>query len=105
MVMLKRRSESSGVDRYFMACTRKIVLDVLKPHQPNGVEFATALADLSPDYQVRLTVVEVDEKTESVIVVLEGENIMFEPIVDLIKKMGASVHSVDEVEVNGSTMV
>lgn len=87
-----------------MASIRKIVLDVLKPHQPNGVDFATALAELSPDYQVRLTVVEVDEKTESVIVVLEGENIAFDPIVDLIRKMGASVHSIDEVEVHGSRM-
>lgn len=88
-----------------MACIRKIVLDVLKPHQPNGIDFATALADLSPDYQVRFTVVEVDEKTESVIVVIEGDDIAFDPIVELIKKMGGSVHSVDEVEVNGSNMV
>ena len=50
-----------------MASTRKVVLDVLKPHQPNAVDFATALADLSPDYKVRITVVEVDEKTESII--------------------------------------
>ena len=86
----------------YMASTRKIVLDVLKPHQPNGVEFATALAELSPDYRVRLTVVEVDEKTESVIVVLEGENIAFDPITELITRLGASVHSIDEVEVHGS---
>jgi len=87
-----------------MATTRKIVLDVLKPHMPNGVDFATALAELSPDYQVRLSVVEVDEKTETVIVVLEGKNIVFDPVIDLIKKMGASVHSIDEVEVDGSEM-
>ncbi len=86
-----------------MASTRKIILDVLKPHQPNTVDFASALADLSPDYQVRLTVIEVDEKTETIIVVLEGENIEFDPVNDLIKKMGASIHSIDEVEVHGST--
>ena len=85
-----------------MATTKKIVLDVLKPHKPSGVDFATALAELSPDYQVRLNVVEMDEKTESVILVLEGNNIEFDPIVELIKKMGASVHSIDEVEVHGS---
>ena len=85
-----------------MATTRKIVLDVLKPHKPNGVDFATALAELSPDYQVRFSVVEMDEKTESVILVLEGNNIEFDPVVELIKKMGASVHSIDEVEVHGS---
>jgi hypothetical protein len=88
-----------------MAITRKVVLDVLKPHQPNAVEFATALADLSPDYKVRLTVVEVDEKTESIIVVLEGENIEFDSVTELIKKLGASVHSIDEVEVHGSEML
>jgi len=85
-----------------MASTRKIVLDVLKAHQPNGVDFATALAELSPDYQVRLTVVEVDAKTESVIVVIEGENIEFAPLSELIKNLGASIHSIDEVEVQGS---
>jgi len=88
-----------------MASTRKVVLDVLKPHQPNAVDFATALADLSPDYKVRITVVEVDEKTESIIVVLEGENIEFDPVIELIKKLGASVHSIDEVEVHGSKML
>jgi uncharacterized protein len=85
-----------------MASTRKIVLDVLKPHQPNGVDFAIALADLSPDYQVRITVAEVDEKTESIIVVIEGKDIAFAPISELIKKMGASIHSIDEVEVQGA---
>jgi len=88
-----------------MASTRKVVLDVLKPHQPNAVDFAAALADLSPDYKVRITVVEVDEKTESIIVVLEGENIEFDPVIELIKKLGASVHSIDEVEVHGSKML
>ena len=88
-----------------MASTRKIVLDVLKPHLPNGVDFATALADLSPDFQVRITVVEVDEQTESVIVVIEGKNIEFAPISELIKKLGASIHSIDEVEVQGSETV
>ena len=88
-----------------MAITRKVVLDVLKPHQPNAVDFATALADLSPDYKVRLTVAEVDEKTESIIVVLEGENIEFDSVTELIKKLGASVHSIDEVEVHGSEML
>ena len=88
-----------------MASTRKVVLDVLKPHQPNAVDFATALADLSPDYKVRISVVEVDEQTESIIVVLEGENIEFDSVNELIKKLGASVHSIDEVEVHGSEMV
>ncbi|AGF79440.1 hypothetical protein UWK_02909 [Desulfocapsa sulfexigens DSM 10523] len=88
-----------------MTTTRKIVLDVLKPHKPNGVDFATALAQLSPDYHVRLSVVEMDAKTESVIVVVEGNNIAFDSVSELIKKMGASIHSIDEVEVHGSETI
>ena len=88
-----------------MSYMRRIVLDVLKPHEPNGVDFTRAIANLSPDYQVRLTVIEVDEKTESVIVVIEGENIEFDPVNLLIKELGASLHSIDEVEIHGSKTV
>jgi hypothetical protein len=35
-------------------------------------------------------------------VVIEGENIRFEEIDQAIKKMGGTVHSVDEVEAEGS---
>ncbi|MFC1513204.1 DUF211 domain-containing protein [Thermodesulfobacteriota bacterium] len=85
-----------------MPKTRRVVLDVLKPHQPNALDFATALADLGPDYQVKLTVTEVDKKTESTIVTIEGADIHFEDIKAAIEKMGASVHSIDEVEVTGT---
>ena len=85
-----------------MTKIRRLVLDILKPHQPNALVFAAALADLGPDYKVKLTVVEVDEKTESTIVVIEGKNIEFETISDKIHQMGASMHSIDEVEVEGA---
>ena len=85
-----------------MPKTRRVVLDVLKPHQPNALDFATALADLGPDYQVKLTVTEVDKKTESTIVTIEGADIHFDDIKAAIEKMGASVHSIDEVEVTGT---
>jgi len=84
-----------------MAAIRKLVLDVLKPHQPNALEFAAALADQGPDYRVRLTVTEMDEKTESTIIVITGRDIEFEAIEEAIKRMGASLHSIDEVEVYG----
>lgn len=85
-----------------MSKTRKLVLDVLKPHQPDALEFSTALANLGADYRVRLIVTEVDKKTESTIVTIEGADIHFDGIKDAIEKMGASVHSIDEVEVCGS---
>lgn len=84
-----------------MTRIRRLVLDVLKPHQPNALDFAASLADLGTDYQVKLTVVEVDEKTETTILVIEGEDIQFQAISDMIEQMGASMHSIDEVEVEG----
>ena len=85
-----------------MTKTRRLVLDVLKPHQPNALDFSSALADLGPDYRVKLMVTEVDKKTESTIVTIEGSDINFENIKTAIERMGASVHSIDEVEVYGA---
>lgn len=82
-----------------MSKTVRLVLDVLKPHQPNALEFSSALANLGADYRVKLTVTEVDKKTESTIVTIEGSDIHFNDIKEAIEKMGASVHSIDTVEV------
>ena len=83
---------------------RRLVLDVLKPHQPNALDFASALADLDPGYRVKLTLVEMDEKTESIVLVVEGREIRFQEISQAIEQMGASVHSIDEVEVEGAPL-
>lgn len=85
-----------------MAIVKRILLDVLKPHQPGSLEFAQVLADLDPGYRVNLRVEEVDENTESIILVIGGEDIQFEAIEQAIKKMGGTIHSVDEVEAEGS---
>lgn len=85
-----------------MTKTRRLVLDVLKPHQPDALDFSSALADLGADYRVKLIVTEVNKKTESTIVTIEGADINFEDIKKAIEKMGASVHSIDEVEVYGA---
>ena len=45
---------------------------------------------------------QIDENTESIIVVIQGEDIRFEEIDQAIKKMGGTIHSVDEVEAEGS---
>jgi len=86
-----------------MSTLKRIVLDVLKPHHPNALDFAGAIADASSGCRVRVTVTEVDEKTESTVVAIEGEDIPFQDIVDIITRLGASVHSIDEVEVSGAS--
>ncbi|MCK4503867.1 MAG: DUF211 domain-containing protein [Desulfuromonadales bacterium] len=86
-----------------MAYLRRIELDVLKPHQPNSLDFTSAIADKSPGARIELIVTEVDEKTETVVIVIAGENLKYEAIVDAISAMGGSIHSIDKVEVESES--
>ncbi len=86
-----------------MASVRRIVLDVLKPHQPNALEFCQAIARKGADYYVHLTVNEMDESTETLQLEITGNAIDFDAVQSTINDMGGSIHSVDEVEVQGET--
>ena len=85
-----------------MVYVKRIVLDVLKPHQPNALEFSRAIAAVGNDYHVTLTVLEVDENTETLQIVVAGNAIDFEAVQTTISGMGGSIHSVDEVEVQSA---
>ena len=63
-----------------MASVKRIVLDVLKPHLPNALEFSQTIAEIGSDYRVRLTVIEVDERTETLQVVVDGGAVDFEEL-------------------------
>jgi hypothetical protein len=78
---------------------RRLVLDVLKPHVPTILELATALAKVSGVSGVNLSLDEVDQQTESVKATIQGENIDFEGVEEVIRNFGAAVHSIDEVVV------
>ncbi len=82
-----------------MTLLKRLVLDVLKPHQPNALEFANSLADVGDDYHVVITVLEVDENTETVQIEIEGRDINFSNIQSAITDMSGSLHSIDIVEV------
>ena len=75
------------------------MLDVLKPHQPDALVFCKELAQLGVDYRVSLRVDEIDEETQTLQLEIRGESIELGPIEEAIARMGASVHSLDEVEV------
>jgi len=85
-----------------MPAVKRIVLDVLKPLQPNALEFASAIAGQHADCRVTVTVSEVDAKTETTLVTIEGDNIRYDDIVATIGSLGASVHSIDAVEVSSA---
>lgn len=78
---------------------KNLVLDVLKPHSPPLPEFASFLTELDGISKVEVTLVEMDEKTESLKVVLTGSAIEYEALKEHVGKQGAVIHSVDHVVV------
>lgn len=86
-----------------MVSLKRIVLDVLKPHQPNALEFCREIAGAGGDYRVHLTVLELDENTETLKLEVQGADIDFEVVQSTISDMGGSLHSIDEVEVLNET--
>lgn len=86
-----------------MVSVKRVVLDVLKPHQPNALDFSRAIASIGENYSVHLTVLEMDEKTETLQIEVTGDAIDFEKIESIISELGGSLHSIDEVEVRNET--
>lgn len=79
------------------ATITRLVLDVLKPHQPSIVEFAVALTKVKGVERVDSSVMEVDAETETIKVVVEGKDLEVDAIAEVIRDLGGVVHSVDAV--------
>lgn len=80
-----------------MGKIRRLVLDTLKPHEPDIVELADHLSDLEGVAAVNVSIYEVDRKVENAKITLEGEDIIYHEVRDLIEEMGGALHSIDEV--------
>ena len=81
-----------------MVTIKRVMLDVLKPHQPNALEFSQAIARVGKDYRVCLTVLEMDEDTQTLKLEVEGSIIDIDAIEAAITSMCGSLHSIDQVE-------
>ena len=82
-----------------MITLKKIVLDVLKPHTPDAISFAKAIANIGPGYQVQLVVLEMDENTQTLELEVSAAAIDFDAVQKTLQELGASLHSIDEVDV------
>lgn len=76
---------------------KRLVLDVLKPHEPTVMDMAVVLSNLKGVSGVNIVVQEIDRKTETVKVTIEGTDVQFEEIRRVIKEAGGAIHSIDEV--------
>jgi len=75
----------------------RLVLDVLKPHNPSVVELSEALSHLQDVEGVNIIIYEIDQQVENAKVIVGGSSIDFESIKKRLEEMGATIHSVDEV--------
>lgn len=76
---------------------RRLILDVLKPHNPNLIELTEALSHLEGVEGVNAIVYEIDQQVENAKIIIAGNSIDFESIKKKLEEMGATIHSVDEV--------
>lgn len=80
----------------------KVVLDVLKPHMPSLVEFSMEVSKVRGVDKVNAVLVEVDAETDSIKLTVEGQGIDYEELESTVKRLGAAIHSVDEVVVESA---
>lgn len=80
-----------------MSQVRKLVLDVMKPHEPSLLEYTDQMADVDGIYGVNTSMVEMDEDVENVKVTVEGNDIPYHELENVIEGLGGSIHSVDRV--------
>jgi len=80
-----------------MGKIRRLVLDTLKPHEPNSVELARRLTDLKGVAAVNVNIYELDLKVENAKVTLVGDDLHLPEIQAVIEELGGAVHSIDEV--------
>ncbi|WP_226013399.1 DUF211 domain-containing protein [Halomicrobium salinisoli] len=80
-----------------MLPVRRLVLDVLKPHEPPLPEFTTQLSDAESVEGVSASLLEHDKEVQNVEVTLSGEALTYESIEEAVEALGGTVHSVDQV--------
>jgi hypothetical protein len=80
-----------------MGTVRRLVLDVLKPHEPTIIQLAQQLSKLPGVEAVNISIYEIDRKVENAKITIEGSDIQYESVTGVIEENGGTVHSIDEV--------
>lgn len=80
-----------------MAPVRRLVIDVLKPHDPGLVEFTDQVARTDSVEGVTSSLIELDQEVQNVELTVEGADVDFGAVDDRIEGLGGTIHSVDEV--------
>jgi hypothetical protein len=76
---------------------KRLVLDVLKSHNPSIITVSQRLSVLKGVSGVNCSLEEVDQDTENIKITIEGKKISFKSVEKVIKACGGAVHSIDSV--------
>ena len=76
---------------------RRIVLDVLKPHSPRLTDLALMLTRDEHVSGLNISLKEVDQNTESITITIEGDDLRYDTIKEILEQAGAVIHSIDQV--------
>ncbi|MFP3974917.1 MAG: DUF211 domain-containing protein [Chloroflexota bacterium] len=80
----------------------KLIIDVLVPHEPDILTYTEGVTQLNGVETVKLRVEEVDDRTKTIQMTVEGDALRFDDIKSTIEDLGGAIHSIDEVTANAS---
>lgn len=80
-----------------MAVLRRVVLDVLKPHNPSLLEFTERIEAVESVDGITSSLIELDKEVQNVKLTIEGDGLDYAAIETTIDELGGSIHSVDQV--------
>ena len=85
------------------AKVRRLVLDVLKPHDPSIIEVSQLLAGLPGVDGVNINIYEVDRKVENAKITVMGPDVDWLKVLAVIEDTGGTVHSIVASSRDGRT--
>ena len=80
-----------------MTKIKKLVLDVLKPHEPSIILLAGKINEIKGVDFVDITIASVDRRVETAKITIEGSGFSYDKILKIINDYGATVKSIDRV--------
>ena len=79
---------------------KRLVIDALKPREVSIMDLSKSICELDGVEEVSVIVTEVDVKTETVKIMISGNDIDFDKMMEAISDSGVSVRSIDEVSLS-----
>ncbi|GAB7095444.1 DUF211 domain-containing protein [Halolamina litorea] len=76
---------------------RRIVLDVLKPHDPSLLEFTDHVSGAESVAAATASLIELDKEVQNVKLTVEGDALDYNAVESAVDDLGGTVHSIDHV--------